>query len=356
MNREDKTIIAIITGAGAPGIQGTIYSLKNNYDNRKVHVIGTDIHDFVIGKYLCDEFYVISSAREEETYLRDLLSICRERKVDVILPQNTAELLILSKNKKLFSDIQVGIVVSDREAIEVANDKYKLFQIAAKENIPVTSYALVSTFSDLKMEAKKLGWPINKLVVKPPVSNGSRGVRIIVEQLDQKKAFYDEKPSNLYLSLEQLYNVLGDEFPELIVMEYLPGDEYTIDVFRREQDIVAIPRKRLMIRSGITFAASLEKNEFLIEYSKRLANVLGLNFCFGFQFKLHEDGRPFLLECNPRIQGTMVMSTFANANIIYDSVKCILGENIPEKNIDWNTKLLRYWGAIGLKQDGFVKI
>ena len=101
-------------------------------------------------------------------------------------------------------------------------------------------------------------------MVKPPLSNGSRGVRVIAQDFDRKKTFYEEKPSSLYTTIDELHAVLGDEFPELIVMEYLPGEEYTVDVCRLGNEIIALPRKRLAIRSGITFAASLEKNDFLI--------------------------------------------------------------------------------------------
>ncbi len=352
----DNNVAVIVTGAGAPGIKGTIYSLKNNCDQREIHVIGTDVNDFVIGKYLCDEFEKISPARNEDDYLTDLLQLCKAKGVKIILPQNTAELSILSKHKKVFSDIGVGIVVSDFKAIENANNKYKLFQVAEKLGIPVAKYALVSDFEHLEIEARKLGWPREKVVVKPPVSNGSRGVRVIVEDIDRKKAFYEEKPSSLFITLSELYSVLGDEFPELIVMEYLPGDEYTVDVYKQRDEIIAIPRKRLIVRSGITFAASLENNDFLIKCSHELADALDLSFCFGFQYKQHENGMPLLLESNPRIQGTMVMSTLAGANIIYRSVKDLLGETSPSINVNWRTKLLRYWGAIGIEDDVYTEI
>ena len=52
----------LITGSGAPGISGTIYSLRNNYDNRKIEVIGTDSNAETIGKYLCDKFFKIAPA------------------------------------------------------------------------------------------------------------------------------------------------------------------------------------------------------------------------------------------------------------------------------------------------------
>jgi len=351
-----KNINIILTGAGAPGIQGTIYSLRNNYDNRRINIIGTDVSDFVVGKYLCDKFYQISSAKNTENYLHDILKICEKEKVDVILPQNTAELPILSTNIELFNDKGIKVAVSKADAIKTANNKYKLFEKAKKLNIQIAESYLVTNFNNLKSKATQLGWPNEKIVVKPPVSNGSRGVRIVSEDYNRKEAFYNEKPSSLNTTLNELHSVLGDEFPELIVMEYLPGDEYTVDVFRDKNYLISIPRKRINIRSGITFAASLEKNEKLINHSNALAKAINLNYCFGFQYKISKYGKPLLLESNPRIQGTMIMSTLANANIIYSSVKSLLDEKIPIFDIQWKTKLLRYWGAIGINNYGITKI
>jgi len=181
-------------------------------------------------------------------------------------------------------------------------------------------------------------------------------VRIITEKRDRKHDFYNEKPTSLYTTKEELHDILGEEFPELLVMEYLPGVEYTVDVFRTIDKFCAIPRKREVIRSGITFTASLEKNEDMIKYSRLLAEACNLTFCFGFQFKMNEKGEPVLLECNPRVQGTMVMSTFCGANIIYSSVKSLLGEGFPDFKINWGTKLYRYWGALGVDGENVIKI
>lgn len=67
---ENRPIAVIVTGAGAPGIQGTLYSLKQNYDNRSFHVIGTDINDFVVGKYLCDEFVLFLLLKKKRNICR----------------------------------------------------------------------------------------------------------------------------------------------------------------------------------------------------------------------------------------------------------------------------------------------
>ncbi len=351
-----KPLNILITGAGAPGIQGTIYSLKENYDQRKVTIIGTDMKDSVVGRYLTDFFYTTPAAKNEIQYLDRMLGICQKNRIDILVPQNTMELLTLSQNKSLFEDIGTKILVSDYDSIMIANDKYHLFNKANSVGVTTSRYGVCCNYEELVKLVTKFNDKNGMAVIKPPLSNGSRGVRIITQQRDRKHDFYYEKPSSLYSTLDELYDVLGDNFPELLVMEYLPGDEYTIDVFRTSNQFSAIPRKRETIRSGITFTASLERNEKMISDSRILAETCNLTLCFGFQFKMDENGNPVLLESNPRVQGTMVMSTFCGANIIYSSVKALLGETIPEFKINWNTKLYRYWGAVGVNGKDVIKI
>jgi len=346
-----KALRILITGVGAPGIMGTVYSLKKNYDQRQIYLVGTDINTDVVGKYLCDQFYQISPANDVNNYLTSLQNICIKEKIDIILPQNTRELLVLTRNSKRFAELGTRVLISKYESIQKANNKFELMKICRTFEIPVARFEMVTNFKKLLITAKGLGWPGKKIVIKPPSSNGQRGVRIIDEKRDFKKTFYSEKPSNLYTTLDDLEKVLGATFPELIVTEYLPGEEYSVDMIRKGNLMTAIPRKRDLIRSGITFNGSVENRKDIIDYSFKLAEILDLEYSFGFQYKLDENNVPKILESNPRVQGTMVLSTIAGANIIYSSVKLLLGEDIPEFNIDWNAKILRFWGGIGLNNN-----
>ena len=346
-----KSITVLVTGAGAPGIKGTIYSLKKNIDNRDVVIIGTDMNKDVVGAYICDKFRVIPPAKKENLYLDALLKICKEDKVDVLLPQNTFELEILSNNRNKFDKVGTKVVTASKTSIDIANDKYLLMKTCKKLGVPVGEFYKVNRFDDLVSKAKKLGWPLTNVVVKPPVSNGMRGVRIISESIDRKKMFYNEKPNSLYSTMEDLKNVLGKSFPELIITEFLPGKEYTVDVFKENDNITVIPRIRHQVRSGITFSGEVIKHDDLIEYCKLISTELNMENCYGFQFKLDKKNVPKILESNPRIQGTMVLATIANANIIYASVKKALGEEIPEFDVKWGAKFLRYWGGVGISDE-----
>jgi len=354
-----KPLNVLVTGAGAPGIAGTIYSLRNNYDNREMRIVGTDVKEHVVGRFLCDDFLTIPPSKDTDKYFAAIKSICKggtTPHIDIMIPQNTAELLFLSQHKAELEELGTRVLVSDHEPIVRANDKYNLFEVARAKGVPTSKYGLCEDFSTLSKLVEEMKDKNGYAVVKPPLSNGSRGIRIVCEHRDRKADFYNEKPNSLYVSLDELHGILGETFPKLIVMEYLPGDEYTVDVFRNGNDFCAIPRKREVIRSGITFAASLSKDFRLIDYSRKLADACGLSMCFGFQFKMNEREEPILLECNPRVQGTMVMSTFCGANVIYSSVKALLGETIPSFDIDWDTTLLRYWGALGIHGAKYDKV
>ncbi len=344
----------LVTGCGAPGIAGTLYSLRKNFDNRPVHVSGTDINPRAVGRFLCDAFYQIERPERPE-YLEKLAEICEDQAIEVLIPQNTAELALLGKERESFAKRGTKLAVSNENAIELANNKQSLLNLAAGKDVPVPSSQTTDTFSELFEIAKQLGWPSQRIVVKPPVSNGMRGVRIIDEKCDLKSMFYSEKPSSLLTTMEQLRTILGDQFPDLMVSEFLPGDEYTVDVLGGKQ-MTIVPRKRDSIKSGITFEGSVEKREDIIEDVRILSKALGLEYAFGFQFKLDKHQVPKLLECNPRVQGTMVLSTLAGANIVYGAAKQALGEEVPSFSINWNAQLIRYWGAVGTSQDRVVDI
>lgn len=346
-----KKIRVLVTGGGSPGIIGTIKSLRSNYDNREIYIVCTDMREDCIGKFYADSFYSIPPAKDEEKYLEKIFEISKKEKIDVILPQNTAELNLLSRKKDYFRDINVSVVVSEFDSMILANNKYELLKICKKLNIPYPDFFIVDNKKDLLEAAKKLGWPEKPLVVKLPCSNGSRGLRIIDEKLDYSKLFFNEKPTNIFTKMYSFLEILSDHFQPLIAMEYLPGEEITIDLFRDENTFISIPRVREEIRSGISFKNKAYKNELLINYSRLLANYLDLKYCFGFQFKFSKEGIPKILECNPRVQGTMIFSTFMGANLIYSSIKSVMNEAIPSFELNWETRLIRYWGAVSINKD-----
>ena len=354
-----KSIKVLITGGGAPGIAGTIYSLKNNDDNRDIEIITVDARNDVVGKYISDKFYKVPKATEPK-FLDAIKEIVISENVDVILPQVTRELDIFSRNKTDLENLGVKIIVMRNEILPNFNNKFLLMKKYSELGYDQGKYFLVKNEEELLDAAYKLGYPKKTFVVKLPVSNGMRGLRIVRNQKISYKQFVEEKPTGIYATLDEIVSLYNERRFELIAMEYFPGDEYTVDVYRSpiSGKTIAIPRKRDVIRTGITFEGTVERNEELIKRSIELADKMKGEFCFGFQFKIKKNGDFGILESNPRVQGTMIMSTLSGANMIYWSVKESLGEEVTLDNIriSWGLKFKRLWGGIGIINEKTVKV
>ena len=307
-------------------------------------ILGTDANPNAVGRHFVDAFETVPFA-EDAAYLDEIDALVERYEIDVVLPQTTRETMVLAGHPKA--------AVSERA--KEANDKVFLLDESDQEDLNTPDWS-VSSGWDFASMCKVLGYPSNPIVVKPPVSNGSRGVRVLTPDPITTDEYLNERPGNPQISLERFLEIVKDDMPRLLVMEYLPGREWTVDCFRGERMFVAVPRIRHAIRSGITFETEVVRHPELEDQCRRLAEALDLKYAFGFQFKEDADGVPNILECNPRIQGTMVASLFAGVNIPWLAVRERSGDlpdGVPEIK---PARFQRFWGGVGTNGTDRVEV
>ena len=338
----------LVTGAGAPGVAGTLYALRSHKTTVRLRLVLVDANPRAVGRAWSDAFHQVPHG-SAPGYMERMLEVCRAEGVQVILPQTTAEVAFLSANRGVFEAAGARVVAGSGAAIDAANNKYTLVRTFERLGLPHPMYQLCRNTSDLRAFASKIGYPGAPFVVKPPVSNGMRGYRKVTPSLMTLEAFLKEKPSGETMPLDELCDVLssGAQFPEMLATEYLPGPEYTVDAFLGTRGALALPRLRRSIRSGISFDNVIERRRDMEDCTIEAARALGLTGTFGFQFKLDAQGVPKVLECNPRVQGTMVASLFTGVNLIWLAVRYALGEepDIPSPTAD-SVEFQRYWGGV----------
>jgi len=349
-----KNIVVMITGAGAPGAPGIIKSLRLN-NEREIKIVGVDASlETSVGVGMVDAVYQIPPAKDEK-FVDEILKICKKENVDVIIPLVTMELFIFAKNKQLFKDNGIKVQVSDYDQLNIANDKYNLMKFCKENNIPYPEFYLVKSIEEFEEKAKTLGYPEKKICFKPPVSNGLRGFRIINDSADKMHSLINEKPNNVYIGYDEFLQIAkdADYFPDLLLMEFLPGEEFSVDALADEGNCLAvIPRSRDKIKMGISFVGTTINDKEIIKYSTQLIESLKLNGNIGLQFKRDINGVPKIIESNPRVQGTIVLCTASGYNMVYNSVKIALGELSVNYKINWNTKMIRYWDELYVDGNG----
>ena len=318
----------LMTGAGAPGGAGIIRSLTMDPDVL-LHV--ADANSAASGRYLCPNFHLIPAANSTE-FIPILLELCVEWKIDLILPLVTRELLPLATHAAKFREYGTFVLVSSASALEVANDKGNLYTHLAMRGITVPAFKIVDTADDLEAAAHELGYPDVPVVVKPRRSNGSRGLRILDPCKDRLSILFDEKPSALFSSLEEILTIVSDRtVPPLVVSEYLPGNELTVDTLTDKGEVIVIlVRTRDSINGGIStsgrFIHDCDVERYIREITATLPELYGP---IGFQLKRAVDGSFKLLESNPRLQGTSVAGLGCGVNLSLVAVRHALGMELP---------------------------
>jgi len=338
----DHPIKVLVTGAGAPGGPGIIQALRS-HPNLKLLAADTD--PLAAGRFLGEPFVQIPPANDP-AFIDALLNLCIQHRIQVLFPLVTKELIPLANAKEKFSAQGTQVIVSDAQNLAIANNKARLLQHLQKAGIPVPGFQIVRSVEELKNACQQLGYPQKAVVIKPAFANGSRGVRILDAQKNRFDLLFHEKPSGLYSRLEEILPILeGNELPELVVMEFLPGDEYTVDTLVQNGDIqLILPRKRIKMISGISVKGVFEKNEAIIEYSRQILSSLELNGPIGIQVKADPNRTFKILEINPRIQGTSVAAIGVGVNLPVLAVKQAMGFPFPENiAIKWGTGFVRYY-------------
>ena len=341
-----KNLKVLVTAAGNVYMPGTLACLKNNGE-RNIRVIGADMSDDDTILQMCDAAYQVPRCNDP-MYIDALLALCEKEKVDILLPIMSAELNELAENKERFESVGTYVSVSSPEALATANNKRKLFEFMKEKGIPCAAYYAVHNINELREAACLLGYPEKKVCVKATDGSGSRGFRILSENASRLELFLHEKPTSEVISLNELLSILEEakenELPELLVMEYLPGVEYSVDLLADQGKVlVACCRKSLRMDNSIMLEAVIVDNPCVTDLCSQVTEKLGLDGNIGFDVRERGDGTPVIMECNPRITAGIPYFALAGVNLPYLCVKKILGESLPQPSPEYGKIVRRRW-------------
>lgn len=337
-----REITVLLTACGVQFIPGLVDCLKNNGE-RNVRLIGTDMNDDKTLYPLFDKFYVVPPVKSVE-YVNTLLDICINEKVDVLLPFMSAELSALEAKKQDFETVGTKVSVSDRDSILITNNKLKFYEFLKDKGLSVPKFKKIKNAEELYEACEFVGYPQKAVCVKATELSGSRGIRLI----DPKKSRYDilfgQKPNSFYTTIDELYATLKEkpEMPEMMVMEYLPGAEGSVDLLADHGKILYMAYRESNVNlASIPQEATLSYNEKAYRIAEEVIKALSLDGNADLDFKNDADGNPVLMEINPRIAATMQIFKVGGLNLPYLRVKQLLGEPLPEINIKYGIKMKR---------------
>lgn len=345
----ETILITCATGLGYPSYIKCLYK-KNR---KKLRIIGTASTKDAVGFAFVDKGYLVGNP-DSDLFIKELLKICLKEKVKILIPTAPKELLPVASHIGDFKKIGTSVLISPVESINLTEDKNKFFNFCKGINIPTPDFFRASNYEELRKAIFQLGYPEKKVCFKPAISSGTRGFRILSDKNDKLRDLLDGQSDNS-IEINEAMSIFKNvkEFPDMLVMEYLPGDEYSVDVLAKNgKALIVVPRLRTKIILGASFGGIVTRQAEITAYSKEIVSKLNLNGIVGIQFKISEDKIPKVLEVNPRIHGCMVLAAAAGANLLEAAVAEELYGKFNVPKIKWGTKLIRYYEEVYQDKNG----
>lgn len=256
------------------------------------------------GRYFEDAFFV-DRPDFIERFNRFLLSL----QIEFIYPTHDTIANFLAEHR---AELAARIITSCSETNRIARFKS-------------LTYDLFKSF-DFGMEVfsashRDLPFPV---FLKPEDGQGGKGTCLAENQ--EELDFYLKK------------------FPDLLITEYLPGDELSIDCFTDFNGKLLFigPRTRERVQMGISFRSTeVEVTKEIERIAQCINETLPLNGAWFFQVKKDRNGRFKLMEFAPRQSSTMGLFRHTGVNFALLSLFNALGIQVEILRNDYTVQLDR---------------
>jgi len=251
--------------------------LKKNFN-----IIGVDCSSINPAKHFVDVFFEVPSY-QNESYVDALLKICKDTKIDGLIPLFEKEYSLLDRRRKEFHDLGVQVLLSNSFVLNICENKVRTYEFFLEQSIQTPK-----TWS--KSEDVNISDDKSFFIIKPRDGMGSQGV-------------YRAK------NKEEL-NFFSKYVPNSMIQEFIQGTEYTIDVFcdHGGRVVSCVPRERLQVRAGEVSKSITRNHPRIIEEAVQICEKLGGIGPLTLQCIEDSKGDIYWIEINPRFGGGVPLS------------------------------------------------
>jgi hypothetical protein len=276
-----------------------VYNSLN--DQKGINLFGAssvaDNGQFVFENYIDNVPFI-----NDPKFTECVKAIVEANKIHYIIPCMD---VAISKLKEIEPELGCKVLSSELETVRIFSEKKKTYEYF-KDTIRVPVMYDSSFLDRLKYSGMQNPHIELPLFSKPNIGASSRGVFKINDLADYEYAI--------------------KKYPDNIILEYLPGEEYTVDCFTNKNGKLLFvgARCRTRISNGIS-VGSIEYHDSEINHiANKINDHIRINGSWFFQLKRDKDGCLCLLEIADRFGGTSVLNRVLGVNFAYLN---ILNEN-----------------------------
>jgi predicted ATP-grasp superfamily ATP-dependent carboligase len=266
------------------------------------------------GSRWCRMRAVVPDLGQDATAFTDaLLRLLDEYPVRMLLPGHDGSIEAIRARRAEF-ERRTALPLGSEAALDIVVSKARTLALAAVLGIAVPRGVTVTSLDDVSAAIREVGCPAVIKPVQSWVERDGIGTRLtsdMVLSVDEAKA-----------ALEWMLRAGG----HAVVQPWLPGRREAVSIFYARGRVWArfaqISYREFPPLGGVSvLCEGIPPLPDIIEPAERLIRAIGLEGCSMVEFRRDADGRPVLMEINPRIGGSVALAVRSGVNfpqMVYD--------------------------------------
>lgn len=229
-----------------------------------------------------------------------------------------------------FSDMGVRLAAGamDAETIDLCDHKDRFTAVMKSAGIPVSETIAVDDLEGLRSAIEDIADTGTGVCVKPAVGVYGQGFWRFVPGLNPFSLFTTIEGNQVDPEVYMDAYAKAKSPPKLIVMQYLPGIESSIDCVCDNGVLVAHAVRQKSKDRQTVFTGGRE-----VEVARSVISNLKLDGLVNVQTKADGSGSPALLEVNTRPSGGVGFSAAAGINLPLACAQMMLGERVGNTSL-----------------------
>ena len=218
----------------------------------------------------------------------------------------------IAKHAADFAAIGTQLVLAaDAATLEAIEDKARFYAATSAAGLPtpdVVEIADADGFDAAVTGLRALG---HDICIKPPHGVFGNGYWRLRDDISLFAQLMTPDARELRTSVvRQAIAALGTQLPRMLVMQYLPGVEWSVDAICRDGALLTgVARRKI----GATQV--IETSGPALDLAGRVARLFSLSNLVNIQLKADAGGVPYVLEINPRMSGGCLYADLAGLNL-----------------------------------------
>jgi predicted ATP-grasp superfamily ATP-dependent carboligase len=236
-----------------------------------------------------------------EAYTDAVIELLDTHSIGMVLPAHDGSIDALRVRRREV-ECRCALPLASDQALDIAVSKERTLGVAAELGIAIPETIRVTDERDLRSALASVGVPA---VLKPTQSwvinaqgEGTRLTSVLVRDAEEAA---------------RLFGWVQSVGGSLLVQPWLPGAREACTLFHADGRVWArfaqVSHREWPVLGGVSvLCESVDLDPQITEWSEQLVGAIGLDGCAMVEFRRDRDGRPVLMEVNPRLGATTALA------------------------------------------------